>query len=127
MKVLNSIKIAIFILYSLILIIFGSFFYNYKTYIDFYLDSPLEAKYLMNDVHNKNFVFDVFRYGRINIPYKELGVNQNNSYLIDKILTYNRISYVITMDKDDSYKIYLAHSGKYILLNSPFQFIFSSI
>ena len=62
MKARNSIKISIFILYSLILVILGSFFYKYKTYIDFYFDSPLEARYLMDDVHNKNFVFDVFRY-----------------------------------------------------------------
>ena len=124
MKVQNSIKICFFILYSFFLIFVGSFFYKYKTSIAFYVDPPLEAEYLMNDVHSESFVFNVFQYGNVSIPYKYLGANKNNSYLIDKILAYNKISYVVSRDKNDGYNIYLSHSSKDILLNSLFRFIF---
>lgn len=127
MKIQNSMKICFFILYSFFLMFVGAFLYKYKTCIAFNIDPPLEAEYLINDVHSENFVFNVFRYGKINIPYKNLGANQSNLYLIDRILAYNKISYVVSRDKNGAYNIYLSHSGKDIFLNSLFQFIFSSI
>ena len=80
----------------------------------------------MNDIHNENFVFNVFRYGNINIPYKDLGANQSNAYIIDKILAYNKISYVVSWDRNGGYNIYLSHSSKDILLNPLFRFVFSA-
>ena len=82
---------------------------------------------IKNDKYNKNFIFSISKYEKINVPYESLGSNHHKSQLIDNILSYNKISYIVTTDKYNNYQIYLSHSGKDILINYLFQFLFPSI
>lgn len=126
MKAQNSIRLCFFLLYSTLLLFFGAFLYKYRTDIFFYFDPPLEAEYVMHDAQSRSFVFSVFRYGWISLPYTQLGANSANAQIIDALLASNKLSYVAILNKHHGCDIYLAHSGKEVLLNPLFQFIFTS-
>lgn len=126
MKTRNSIKLCFFLLYSVLLLFLGAFLYKHRTDIFFYFDPPLDAEYVMHDAQSRSFVFSASRYGRISLPYAELGATPENARIIDALLAGNKISYVAILNKHHGCDIYLAHSGKEVLLNPLFQFIFAS-
>lgn len=126
MKAQNSIRLCFFLLYSALLLFLGAFLYKHRTDIFFYFDPPLEAEYVMHDAQNRSFVFSVFRYGRIDLPYAELGANPANAHIIDALLASNKISYVAILNKHHGCDIYLAYSGKEVLLNALLRSIFAA-
>lgn len=105
--------------------------YAYKYKNNIIMLDYVNAEYVRNDIDNKNFVFDIFYYdkkgfyyGEEKIPYEYLGADKNTAYLIDRILAQNKISYIAVQNGNGKYRIYLAHSGKYVPLDAMFRFIF---
>lgn len=75
MKTPNRLKIIFFIIYTIAVFTTRYYASSYKDAIIYRLDDPLEAEYIGNDGEKQEFIFDVFRYGRMPISYISLNAD----------------------------------------------------
>lgn len=124
MKVHDRKFIIYILIYTIGVFCVGYYTYSIKNKLEFWFDEPLEATYIGNDVEKEEFIFEVFRYGKMSVPYKTFSANQQTANIIDALLEFNKISFVVYPSNNGVMKVYIAYSNKSLLLNSTFDMLF---
>lgn len=119
MKVSNRLKNILFIIYTIAIFTTGCYAYSCKDAIIYRLDEPLEAEYIGNDRENQEFIFDVFRYGRMSISYTSLNADAQSAKILDLLFTHNTAKEGVTVAPGTPYttKVFVVGNGNTLCLN----------
>lgn len=119
MKTPNRLKIIFFIIYTITVFTTGYYASSCKDTIIYRLDEPLEAEYVGNDGEKQEFIFDVFRYGRMPISYTSLNVDAQTAKILDLLFTHNTAKEGVTVAPGTPYttKVFVVGNGNTLCLN----------
>lgn len=119
MKTPNRLKIIFFIIYTIAVFTTGYYASSYKDAIIYRLDDPLEAEYIGNDGEKQEFIFDVFRYGRMPISYISLDADAQTAKILDLLFTHNTAKEGVTVAPGTPYttKVFVVGNGNTLCLN----------
>ncbi len=119
MKTPNRLKIIFFIIYTIAVFTTRYYASSYKDAIIYRLDDPLEAEYIGNDGEKQEFIFDVFRYGRMPISYISLNADAQTAKILDLLFTHNTAKEGVTVAPGTPYttKVFVVGNGNTLCLN----------
>ena len=119
MKTPNRLKIIFFIIYTITVFTTGYYASSCKDTIIYRLDEPLEAEYVGNDEEKQEFIFDVFRYGRMPISYTSLNADAQTAKILDLLFTHNTAKEGVTVAPGTPYttKVFVVGNGNTLCLN----------
>lgn len=119
MKTPNRLKIIFFIIYTITVFTTGYYASSCKDTIIYRLDEPLEAEYVGNDGEKQEFIFDVFRYGRMPISYTSLNADAQTAKILDLLFTHNTAKEGVTVAPGTPYttKVFVVGNGNTLCLN----------
>lgn len=119
MKAPNRLKLIFFSLYTIAIFIIGCYAYSCKDTIIYHFDEPLEAEYIGNDREKQEFIFDVFRYGKMPIAYTSLNADAQTAKIIDLLFTHTTAKEGVTVAPGTPYttKVFVVGNGNTLCLN----------
>ena len=119
MKTPNRLKIIFFIIYTITVFTTGYYASSCKGTIIYRLDEPLEAEYVGNDEEKQEFIFDVFRYGRMPISYTSLNADAQTAKILDLLFPHNTAKEGVTVAPGTPYttKVFVVGNGNTLCLN----------
>ena len=115
----NRLKIIFFIIYTIVIFATGCYVSSCKNTIIYQLDDPLEAEYIENDREKQEFIFDVFRYGRMPVSYTSLNADAQSAKILDRLFSYTTAKEGVTVAPGTSYttKVFVVGNGNTLCLN----------
>ena len=119
MQAPNRLKTLFFSIYTIAIFTAGCYAYSCKDAIIYSLDEPLEAEYIGNDRDKQEFIFDVFRYGRMPLSYTSLNADAQTAKILDLLFTHNTAKEGVTVAPGTPYttKIFVVGNGNTLCLN----------
>lgn len=119
MKAPNKLKIVIFIVYTIAIFATGCYVYSCKDAIGYQFDEPLEAEYVGNDREKQEFIFDVFRYGRMPVSYASLNADAQTAKILELLFTHITAKEGVTVAPGTPYttKVFVVGNGNALCLN----------